>query len=149
MFPSGRAKLVTNPSPSASELAAMTIGIVRVAFLAARVDAEDPATMRSTFSWISSATSAGSRSTFPSGESKLDKDIFAVDPASLAQRLTKAASGSRAVSAVFAPRNAIRGTFAACCATPASGTTMVPLTIAAINRRRFTIGLPRCRTRPA
>jgi hypothetical protein len=66
MFPPGRARLATKPSPTASALASMTIGIVAVADLLARVAAEEPATITSTLSCRSSPTSAGSRSTLPS-----------------------------------------------------------------------------------
>ncbi len=66
IFPPGCARLVMSPSPRASALTAMTMGIDLVASLAAQVVADDVVTMISTLRRISSATSAGSWSTLPS-----------------------------------------------------------------------------------
>jgi len=66
MFPPGRAKLATRPSPRALALASITTGTVVVALLHARAVADDVATIRSTFSDSNSLMSFGSRSTSPS-----------------------------------------------------------------------------------
>ena len=66
MFPPGRARLATNPLPTGSLSNAMTMGIVEVASLAARVAVGPPVTMMSTLRRTSSAASAGRRSSFPS-----------------------------------------------------------------------------------
>src|SRR5262249_31480310 len=58
MFPSGRARLATNPLPTGSPTCVITMGIVTVAPLAARVGAGPVVIMMST----SSAASAGRRS---------------------------------------------------------------------------------------
>ena len=65
-LPPGRAKEATNPFPTGSASDAMTIGIVLVAFLAARVTLVPSVTMISTFSWTSSPASLGTRSSLPS-----------------------------------------------------------------------------------
>ena len=69
-FPPGRARLATNPSRTGSgPPVAMTMGMVLVASLAARTTGVPPiATMRSTWSWTSSAARAGRRSRSPSAE---------------------------------------------------------------------------------
>ena len=66
MFPPGRARLATNPFPTGSGSCAMTMGIVEVASLAARVAWGPAVTMMSTLRRTSSAASAGRRSNFPS-----------------------------------------------------------------------------------
>ena len=66
-FPPGRARLVTNPWPTGSTAATMTMGIVLVASLAARVaPPPPPVTMTSTFNRTNSAERAERRSSFPS-----------------------------------------------------------------------------------
>ncbi len=62
MFPPGLAKLATNLFSTGFPAAAITIGIVLVACLAARVDGLPPVTMVSTFSRTKSAARPGSRS---------------------------------------------------------------------------------------
>ena len=66
MFPPGRARLATKPLPTGSGSCAMTMGIVTVASLAARVTGGLAETMMSTLRRTSSAASAGRRSSFPS-----------------------------------------------------------------------------------
>ena len=65
MFPPGRPRLATNPSAMGSKSSAMTIGIVDVMSLAARVAKGPPVTITSTPSRTSSAACAWSRSTLP------------------------------------------------------------------------------------
>src|SRR5262244_4617526 len=65
MFPSGRARLVTNPLPTGSPTCVITMGIVTVAPLAARIGAGPVVIMMSTLRLTSSA-SAGRRSNVPS-----------------------------------------------------------------------------------
>jgi hypothetical protein len=63
MLPPGRAKLTIRPVATGSALRlGMTIGIVPVASLAAKLAGEPDATIKSTFSATSSAASSGSRS---------------------------------------------------------------------------------------
>ena len=66
MFPPGRARLATRPARTGSATATMTIGIVPVAFFAARVAGYVDATMRSTLSATSSAAKSWLRSILPS-----------------------------------------------------------------------------------
>ncbi len=65
-FPAGRARLATNPLPTGSLSCAMTIGMVEVASLSARVAGGALVMMTSTLRRASSAASAGRRSSFPS-----------------------------------------------------------------------------------
>ena len=67
-LPPGRARLSTRPaSTGSSPTPTITMGIVLVAFLAARIIRVPPATtMISTLRRTSSAASSGSRSSFPS-----------------------------------------------------------------------------------
>ncbi len=67
-LPSGLARLETRPVAMASPLIAITIGIVVVACLAARVPGVPWVMRRSTFVAISSATRRGSRSYLPSAQ---------------------------------------------------------------------------------
>src|SRR5262249_53969540 len=66
MFPSGRARLATNPFPTGSVSCVITMGTVPVAALAERVGIGPAVTMASTLRRTSSAVSSGYRSTFPS-----------------------------------------------------------------------------------
>ena len=61
-LPSGRAALATSPLPKGSPAAVMTIGMVKVARLAASGPSVPRATMTSTLRRTSSAASSGSRS---------------------------------------------------------------------------------------
>ena len=67
MFPPGRARLDTTPSPTGSPLNAMTIGTVVVARFAAHT-AGPKAMITSTLLATSSAASSGSRSRTPSAQ---------------------------------------------------------------------------------
>ena len=63
MLPPGRARLATRPvSTGSAATLPVTIGMVAVACLAAKLAGVPDATMRSTFSPTSSAASSGSRS---------------------------------------------------------------------------------------
>ena len=63
MLPPGRARLATSPvSTGLAEMPPMTMGIVLVACLAAKLAGVPDATMSSTFKVTSSAASSGSRS---------------------------------------------------------------------------------------
>ena len=63
-LPPGRAKLATKPSPTGSVAAAITIGIVLVAFFAANGGVPPEVTIRSTLRPAKSAASSLSRSFF-------------------------------------------------------------------------------------
>jgi hypothetical protein len=65
-LPPGRPRLVTKPSATGSKLPTITIGMVRVAAMAARVAPEPPAMMASQRSATSSRASTGIRSMRPS-----------------------------------------------------------------------------------
>jgi hypothetical protein len=65
ILPPGRARLATNPEPTASGTD-MTTGIVVVVFLTAWTTGVDLATITSTFMRTSSAARSERRSTFPS-----------------------------------------------------------------------------------
>ncbi len=60
-LPPGRPRLATRPAPTGSALAAITIGIVLVAFIAARVPAVVAVTITSTSRRTSASASAGRR----------------------------------------------------------------------------------------
>jgi hypothetical protein len=65
MFPPGRARLATRPVATGSTTTAMTMGIVPVASLAARIAGTAAVTMTSVFRRTSSAARPGSRSYLP------------------------------------------------------------------------------------
>ena len=65
-FSPGRARLATSPLPNGSPTPTMTMGIVRVARLAARDACVTTVTMTSTLSRTNSAARSGSRSNLPS-----------------------------------------------------------------------------------
>ena len=91
-FPPGRAKLATSPVPTGSVLVVMTIGIVLVAFLRARVRAEPSAITMSTFNRTSSAARSAKRSVFPppsERQSQCSCPRHSRDRAVLAQTLVK------------------------------------------------------------
>src|SRR6266540_6356610 len=67
-LPSGRARLDTRPDPKASPTTAMTMGIVVVAFLAARTPGVPWVTITSTLRRTRSASRAASRSYLPSAQ---------------------------------------------------------------------------------
>ncbi len=76
MFPPGRARLAIRPVATGSALRLpMTIGIVSVTCLAAKLAGEPDATMRSTFRATSSAASSGSRS-LRSAENRYSMTMF-------------------------------------------------------------------------
>jgi hypothetical protein len=66
IFPPGRARLETSPLPTGSGAAANTMGIVALAFLAAKIALPPGVTMTSTLRRTSSSARSGSRSSFPS-----------------------------------------------------------------------------------
>jgi hypothetical protein len=66
MLPPGWERLAMNPVETGSESLVMTMGIVEVASLAARVAAGPAVTMMSALKRTSSAARSGSRSGFPS-----------------------------------------------------------------------------------
>src|SRR5262249_22363045 len=116
-LPPGRARLSTRPASTGSSPApSKTMGIILVAFIAART-AGSPDTKRiSTLSRSSSAASSGGRSDFPSAY-RYSMDMFcpSLYPRSLsANRIPSTRADSLAAS-VF-ERYPIRETFAGCCA---------------------------------
>ena len=95
MFPPGRARLATNPLPTGSLSCAMTMGIVAVASLAARVAVGPAVTMTSTLRRTSSAASAGRRSSFSLCISPLNDNVFPLHVAKLAQTLPECLDAGR------------------------------------------------------
>jgi hypothetical protein len=77
MFPPGRAKLATIPVLTGSPIGPVTIGIVLVAFFAAKLPGVVYATMMSGLRRTHSSASAGKRSYCPSA---LRKSIVIVRP---------------------------------------------------------------------
>ncbi len=75
MLPPGRARLVTNPLPTGSGSWVMTMGIVMVASLAARVAVEPLVTIRPGLSRTSSAANWGRRPASPLAQ-RLSMTIF-------------------------------------------------------------------------
>ena len=68
MFPPGLPRLETSPTRTGSPTATMTMGMVVVAFLAARLPGVFATTMTFTGSFVSSAASSGRRSGCPSAD---------------------------------------------------------------------------------
>ena len=97
MFPPGRARLATNPVPTGSPSLVMTMGIVVVASLAARVAAGPAETMMSTLRRTSSAARSGSRSNLLSAQSPLYGNVFTLHVAKLAQALQERLDAGRDV----------------------------------------------------
>jgi hypothetical protein len=90
----------------------MTIGIVVVASLAAKLAGEPEATITSTFSATSSAASTGEPIVAVLREPVRDDDILALDVAELAQSLEQASMKSARPSREPTATKPIRGAFA-------------------------------------
>ena len=73
----------------------MTMGIVEVASLAARVRCGPPVTMTSTLRRTSSAASSGRRSGFSLRRSLLNDNVFPLDVSKLAQTLPECLDAGR------------------------------------------------------
>ena len=67
-FPPGRARLATSPVPTGSPASAITMGISRVACLAARVGGVNQVTITSTLRRTNSAARSGTRLASPSAD---------------------------------------------------------------------------------
>src|SRR5215471_10786372 len=117
IFPPGRARLVTDPWATGSTSPAMTMGIVLVASLAARVaPPPPPVTITSTFNRTNSAARADRRSSFPSA-CRYSMTMFFPSTYPSSRRPSWNAS-VRGASAEGKPplRYPIRGIFVGCCA---------------------------------
>ena len=95
MFPPGRARLATNPLPTGSLSCAMTMGIVAVASLAARVSVEPAVTMTSTLRRTSSAASVREAIEFSLRRSPLNDNVFPLHVPKLAQPLAECLDAGR------------------------------------------------------
>ena len=85
ILPPGRARLLTKPLPTGSPMAPMTMGIVVVAFCAARVAGVPPVTMTSTFRLYQFRRQVGKALVLvPFGKAPLDHQVLAFDVAELA-----------------------------------------------------------------
>ena len=111
MLPPGRARLAMNPFPIGSGSCVITIGIVTVASLAARVDLAPPVTMTSTLRRTKSAARARCRCSFPS-ESRHSMTMFF--PSTYPSSRSPCRNAS--TRAWAPPRYPIRGIFVGCCA---------------------------------
>ena len=120
MFPPGRARLATNPFPTGSVSCPMTMGIVEVASLAARVASGPTVTMISTLRRTSSAASSGADQ-LSLGISVLDDNVFPLHVPKLAEPLPECLNAVPLVEWNIA-RNPIRGTFFGCCASAMTAT---------------------------
>ena len=116
MFPPGRARLATNPFPTGSKSNAMTIGIVTVASLAARVDCGPAETMMSTLRRTNSAASARRRSIFSSAYRSSTTVFFPSTYPSSRRPWRNASRRAEITEGEEAVRNPIRGIFVGCCA---------------------------------
>src|SRR5947208_1978904 len=116
MFPPGRARRSTNPLPTGSVSCPITIGIVEVASLAARVDDGPDVTMISTLRRTSSAASAGRPSGFPSAYRHSMTIFFSSTYPSSRSSRRNASMRAGLVVGELAPRYPIRGIFVGCCA---------------------------------
>ena len=76
---SGPSRHLTKPLPTGSPVLAMTMGIVVVAFCAARIAGDASVTIMSTFKRTSSATRPGKRSKIAIGKAPLDNQVPALD----------------------------------------------------------------------
>src|SRR5215813_2439549 len=117
IFPPGRARLVTDPWATGSTSPAMTMGIVLVASLAARVaPPPPPVTITSTFNRTNSAARAERRSSSPSA-CRYSMTMFFPSTYPSSRRPSWNAS-VRGASAEGKPplRYPIRGIFVGCCA---------------------------------
>src|SRR5713226_16007 len=123
MLPAGRAKLSINPTPTASPTPTNTIGMVLVAFFAAKaagvLQAEK---MTSTLSRTRSAARAGRPSYFPSAHRySVVKFWPSIQPNSRRPTLKASNDGEGPEGAEKGDRMPIRQTFPADCASAARG----------------------------
>ena len=135
MFPPGRARLATNPLPTGSLSCVMTMGIVAVASLAARVGTEPGVTMMSTLRRTSSAASAGRRSSFPSAYRYSIAMFFPSTYVSSRRPCRKASVRSEMEERETPDRYPIRGIFVGCCAS--AGGAVVSKTVASNQTKIF------------
>src|SRR5215813_5099759 len=89
IFPSGRARLETSPSPTGSPTEANTMGIVGLAFLAAKIAAGEKATMTSTFETDQFGCKVRQPFAFPVCIAVLNDNVFFFDVPKLTQPLAK------------------------------------------------------------
>ena len=85
----GRARLETNPSPTGSPTEANTMGIVGLAFLAAKIAAGEKATMTVNFETNQFSCQVRQPFAFPFCISILNDNVFSFDIAKLTQPLAK------------------------------------------------------------
>src|SRR5215467_8083180 len=133
-FPPGRRRLATNPRPTGSPVSAMTIGISRVACLAATAVGVNQVTMISTLRRTSSAANSGSRLICPSADRNSNRMFCpSIYPRSCSPcRITRQNCSGLILPMTSAP---MVGTFG-CCARAASGhATAAPPTVAMNSRR--------------
>src|SRR5262249_15111223 len=116
MFPPGRARLATNPLLTGSVSFAMTMGIVVVASLAARVANVPVVTTTSTLRRTSSAASAGRRSFFPSAYRGSMRMFFPSTYPSSRRPCRNASMRAGVEEGKAETRYPILGTFIGCCA---------------------------------
>ena len=128
MFPPGCARLVTRPTPTGSiRMAALTIGMVVVAFWTARRAGDPEATITSTLRRTNSTASPGRRSAFPSAQRcSMRRFCPSSHPRSRRPCRNASNSGSARFGAPF-PMTPMRAAFLpACWASAASGAARRP-----------------------
>ena len=115
VLPPGRARLATNPAPTGSAETAITIGIVRVACLAAWVGGVSTVTMTSTLRRTSSAANSPRRLSCPSPNRYSMLMLFpSTHPRSRRPCRNESRRGEREAAEVRA-KKPIRGTLLDCC----------------------------------
>ena len=117
MFPPGRARLSTSPGVTGSPTLEKTMGIVLVAFLAARVSALAGVMITSTLRRTSSSARAGSRSSLFSAYQTRKRYVLALDIADFRNSRWNTSYMPTGPEAERAARYPIFGIFAGCCAT--------------------------------
>ena len=117
-LPPGRARLSTRPASTGSTPAPIiTMGIVLVAFLAARIHGPPPATtIISTLRRTNSAASSGRPIALSLRISVLDGNVLSLYVPKLAQSLPNCLGRADSRAGSAADRYPIRGTFFGCCA---------------------------------
>ena len=145
-LPPGRARLWTRPLPTGSAAAAITIGIVDVAFSTARTWASPLTTMTSTPCWTYSAAISPARGTLPSAQRYSIAMVRPSTQPSSARRCFNAARLVVSAAGVLGPMKPMVGNFAEGWAAAASGQAAATPPSVSMNSRRLMDAFPRART---
>ena len=139
-LPPGRARVATNPRPTGSPPVAMTIGMLVVAFFAARAAGLPAVTTTSTLRRTSSSANVGSRSSWPSTHRTSKATVCPSTYPSSRRRSRNAFQGSGRTTPVS--RYPMRDSFPGCCASVESGAARRPRATAAASATRLIVMPP-------